>query len=74
MEQNSLPGKINISETTYQLVKQDFTCTNRGRITIKGKGEMDMNFVGGINLVTNYNSPPGMQAKPACNLLSSDFI
>jgi class 3 adenylate cyclase len=45
MECSSEPGKINISETTYQLVKDDFHCTHRGKITAKGKGEIDMYFV-----------------------------
>lgn len=45
MEQNSEPGKINISENTYQLVKDEFTCEHRGKITAKGKGELDMYFV-----------------------------
>lgn len=45
MEQNSLPGEINISGNTYQLVKDNFECTYRGKIAVKGKGEMDMYFV-----------------------------
>ena len=45
MESSGEPGKINISETTYQLVKMDIKCENRGKIQAKGKGEMDMYFV-----------------------------
>ncbi len=45
MEQNSAPGKINISEHTQLLVKDEFTCTYRGKLQVKGKGEMDMYFV-----------------------------
>ncbi|MBO6185365.1 MAG: hypothetical protein J6O88_11870 [Chryseobacterium sp.] len=45
MEQNSEKGKINISESTYQLVKDDFSFEYRGKIHTKGKGEMDMYFV-----------------------------
>ncbi|MCW3123386.1 MAG: hypothetical protein JWQ38_2878 [Flavipsychrobacter sp.] len=45
MEQNSEPGKINISNTTYELVKDKFTCTYRGEIQAKNKGEMRMYFV-----------------------------
>jgi len=45
MEQNSEAGKINISETTYELVKQDFSCTYRGEIEAKNKGMMKMYFV-----------------------------
>ncbi len=45
MEQNSEAGKINISETTYELVKDSFTCTYRGEIEAKNKGLMKMYFV-----------------------------
>lgn len=44
MEQNSEKGKINISETTYQLVKDRIHCEYRGKIHTKGKGDMDMYF------------------------------
>jgi len=45
MEQSGEAGKINISETTHELVKDDFECAYRGKITAKGKGEIDMYFV-----------------------------
>lgn len=47
MEQNSEPGKINISETTYELVKDMFSFTSRGQIDVKGKGWLKMYFVDG---------------------------
>lgn len=45
MEQNSTDGKINISETTYDLVKNEFNCIQRGKIIAKNKGEINMYFV-----------------------------
>jgi adenylate cyclase len=45
MEQASTEGKINISPTTYELVKDDFICTSRGEIEAKGKGMINMYFV-----------------------------
>ena len=45
MEQNSEAGKINISGTTYELVKEKFKCTPRGMIQAKNKGEIAMFFV-----------------------------
>jgi len=39
------PGKINISATTYDLVKNQFECTHRGKIKVKYKDELDMYFV-----------------------------
>ena len=45
MEQSGIPGKINISQHTYDVVKEQFTCIYRGKIDAKNKGEMDMYFV-----------------------------
>ena len=45
MESLGEPGKINISETTYQLVKNDINCESRGKINAKGKGELEMYFI-----------------------------
>lgn len=45
MEQNSDVGKINISHTTYHLVKDHFTCIYRGEIHAKNKGDLKMYFV-----------------------------
>jgi class 3 adenylate cyclase/Tfp pilus assembly protein PilF len=45
MEQHGAPGRINISQATYELVKDEFLCTRRGRIAAKNKGEVDMYFV-----------------------------
>ena len=45
MEQNSMPGKINISSKTHELVKEKFSCTYRGKIEAKNKGEIDMYFL-----------------------------
>jgi class 3 adenylate cyclase len=45
LEQTSLPNQINISGVTYKLVKDFFDCTYRGKIPVKHKGEIDMNFV-----------------------------
>tara|TARA_R110000868_G_scaffold1389_9_gene10728 strand:+ start:1139 stop:2281 length:1143 start_codon:yes stop_codon:yes gene_type:complete len=45
MEQQSQAGKINISGATYELVKDKFNCTYRGKIAAKNKGGIDMYFV-----------------------------
>lgn len=45
MEQSSEQGKINISQTTYDLVKDRFVCTFRGAIAAKNKGRLNMYFV-----------------------------
>jgi adenylate cyclase len=45
MESSGEAGKVNISGTTYELVKDKFTCTHRDKIIVKNKGETVMYFV-----------------------------
>lgn len=45
MESSGEPGKVNISGETYNLVKDQFSCTYRGKIKAKNKGDIDMYFV-----------------------------
>jgi len=45
MQQNSEPGRVNISQTTYELVKDKFTCKYRGEIAAKNKGMLKMYYV-----------------------------
>lgn len=47
MESSGEAGKVNISGTTFALVKDQFRCQHRGKISAKGKGEIDMYFVEG---------------------------
>ena len=48
LESSGETGEINISETTYELVKDYFICEYRGKIPVKHKGSIDMYFVKGI--------------------------
>ncbi len=45
MESSGIPGKVNISGTTYSLVRDHFECTYRGKVKAKNKGEVDMYLV-----------------------------
>ncbi|MBL7938326.1 MAG: tetratricopeptide repeat protein [Flavobacteriales bacterium] len=47
MESSGEPGQVNISEATYDLVKDQpgLYFTSRGKVVAKGKGEMEMFFV-----------------------------
>lgn len=45
MESNSAPGRINVSENTYALIKEDYKCKYRGEIEVKNKGRMKMYYV-----------------------------
>ena len=46
MEQHGEVGKINISASTYSLIRDDYECVHRGKIEVKSKGGIDMYFVG----------------------------
>lgn len=47
MESSGEVGKVNISQSTYELLKDDpeFAFESRGKIEVKGKGEIGMYFV-----------------------------
>jgi len=45
MESNGTPGRVNISATTYEIIKDKFDCSYRGKIFAKNLGELDMYFV-----------------------------
>jgi adenylate cyclase len=47
MESCSKAGKLNISENTYELVKDYFNCEYRGEIEAKNRGKLKMYFVNG---------------------------
>lgn len=47
MESSGAVGRVNVSQTTYEILNSDpqFTFESRGKISAKGKGEIDMYFV-----------------------------
>lgn len=48
MESSGEIGRVNISGSTYELVKDKFVCTYRGKVQAKNKGMIDMYFVDGV--------------------------
>jgi class 3 adenylate cyclase len=48
LESSGEAGEVNISEATYQLVKDRFICESRGEVAAKNKGSIAMYFVRGI--------------------------
>jgi len=62
MESNSKPGKINISENTYVLVKDKYNCTFRGKIDVKNHGSMNMYYVNDRKKLTLEKSLAGLSA------------
>lgn len=45
MEQHSEPMRINMSQVTYNLIKDNISCIERDPILVKGKGKTKMYFV-----------------------------
>jgi class 3 adenylate cyclase len=45
LEALSEPMKITISEDTYQLIKDDFQCAERGTFELKGFGEQKVYYL-----------------------------
>ena len=47
MESAGEAGRVNVSAYTFDLIRDEFACEYRGKVTAKGKGEIDMYFVTG---------------------------
>ena len=45
MESASEPNRVNISAYTFDLIRDQYKCEYRGKIPVKGKGEIDMYFI-----------------------------
>ena len=41
MESHGVPGRIQITRDTFELINHEFVCERRGTVTIKGKGAME---------------------------------
>lgn len=55
LESSGEAGKVNISETTYEMASEFFNCTYRGKVKAKNKGEVDMYYVEGIRQELSVN-------------------
>ena len=45
MENTCEVGQVNVSANTYELIKAQFDCQHRGKVTAKNMGEIDMYYV-----------------------------
>jgi guanylate cyclase len=45
MESHGSGGFIQVTEDTYNLIKNDFNCESRGKVNVKGKGEISVWYV-----------------------------
>ena len=57
MESQGVPGKIQITQTTYELLKNDFLCETNGPVFVKGKGQMETWSLNGLRSDPR-NHPP----------------
>lgn len=51
MESHGIAGETQVTESTYNLLKDKYLFVNRGPIEIKGKGEMTVYLLKGIKVV-----------------------
>ena len=59
-----MPGKVNISSSVFELIKDKYSCSYRGKINAKNIGDIDMYFLDGMAVIegdetginTNENS------------------
>jgi guanylate cyclase len=49
MESHGLPGKIQVTKDTYRILKDEYIFELRGKLDVKGKGEMETWFLAGRN-------------------------
>jgi class 3 adenylate cyclase len=59
MESSGEIGKVNISASTYEYVKSQFECEDRGKLPVKGKEVMNMYFVNGVLNTTDGRNGNG---------------
>jgi class 3 adenylate cyclase len=45
MESHGEPGKIQVSEETFKMIREHFIFENRGQVEVKGKGMMNLYFL-----------------------------
>ena len=45
MESHGVPGEIQVTQATYNLLKDTFSFEERGSIEVKGKGSMQVYFL-----------------------------
>jgi class 3 adenylate cyclase len=58
MESNSEPGKINISQSTYDIISKNYNCEYRGEIEAKNRGMLKMYFVEPLSSGVNQDAQP----------------
>jgi guanylate cyclase len=60
MESHGVPGRVQLSEATYELIRDEFECEPRGTIDVKGKGLMRTWFLVGERGARAESARPGV--------------
>ncbi|HRH69631.1 MAG TPA: adenylate/guanylate cyclase domain-containing protein [Flavobacteriales bacterium] len=72
MESSGEAGEVNISGSTYALVKDQFECVPRGQVEAKNKGRIDMYFVTRIKPEFSANkegTQPNERLRKLCGIV-----
>ena len=62
MESHGVPGSIQVSRVTYDLIRDDYVCERRGTIEMKGMGETETYFLLARRSDAPIDAPPAVQA------------
>ena len=65
MESQGVPGRIHLSDATYELIRDEFECEPRGTIEVKGKGPMHTWFLVGQRHTAVRGHPEAVAAATA---------
>ena len=65
MESHSVPGRVHLSDATYELIRDEFNCEPRGTIEVKGKGPMRTWFLLGERDTHAESARPDVAAASA---------
>lgn len=61
MESHGVPGSIQISRATYDLIRDDYVCERRGKVDVKGMGETETYFLRARRSDDEHAAVPGVQ-------------
>jgi adenylate cyclase len=64
MESHGTSGRIQITQTTKELLEEEFVCEPRGTIPVKGKGEMEVWYLVGLR----EDPPETAELQPAADI------
>jgi adenylate cyclase len=73
MESNGVPGQVNVSSSVYELMKDKYECSYRGKIYAKNVGEIDMYFLEAAPGITGSPIPETISEKDMAEQVIQDL-